>query len=354
MKKIEKSKMRRFLAFLCTMILLTSTLTVAAGALFPAEEEIGSVEDGETVLIKRAGAEEISLLNDLNVEIIDRYNNYVLVEVGEDDIDTLKQAGLRVNTLPNQSRISVNGHVLDTSEGELKSPFETAEKGEQIASDLKIDSYEAGEEGVYIVNMIGPINPEWREKLEAQGIEIVNAIPNYAYEVTMTPEQAEEVEDRFFVDWVDVYQPSYKVHPKTETGAVTVRTTPGAGIDSVAQIEKKLNGAAVEDLQEEGYRLTGQIETEGDIEELAMMNDVYYILPFVQPEIQAEMSIQLIGGGQWFMDDEYDKNTGLSPEPREGDPEQPYRKHGDYGAYMNQLGYTGEGITITTADTGIG
>ncbi|MEF8832570.1 MAG: hypothetical protein V5A66_03505, partial [Candidatus Thermoplasmatota archaeon] len=214
MKKIEKSKMRRFLAFLCTMILLTSTLTVAAGALFPAEEEIGSVEDGETVLIKRAGAEEISLLNDLNVEIIDRYNNYVLVEVGEDDIDTLKQAGLRVNTLPNQSRISVKGHVLDTSEGELKSPFETAEKGEQIASDLEIDSYEAGEEGVYIVNMIGPINPEWREKLEAQGIEIVNAIPNYAYEVTMTPEQAEEVEDRFFVDWVDVYQPSYKVHPK--------------------------------------------------------------------------------------------------------------------------------------------
>lgn len=342
-----------------TLILLTSTFMVVAGTLNPGEEKIGSTEDGEIVLIERAGTEEFSLLDDMNVDIVDRYNNYVLVEVEKEDIETLEREGLQVNTLPNQSMISVKGNVLDLNDGELNRPFETVEKNEHIASDLEIDSYESGEEGIYLVNMLGPINPEWREAIEDIGANVFNYQPNYAYEVIMTPEQAEEVEDFDFVDWVGIYQPEFKMHSEIDEALdkempLNIRLRPGFDASTLNMIEAEADVLGLEDLREDGSRVTVDIESMDDVEDLALENDVYYISPYVEPELHAEMDIQLIGGGLWFMDDEYDRRDDLTPPPREGDPQEPYRKHGDYGAYINQLGYYGEDVTVAVADTGVG
>jgi len=354
---MEKDKMYKFLAFWSTMILVLSVITVAAGAFVP-DDELDS-EIGDVVLVERTGTEEISMLNDMDVEIVDRYGMYTLIDIGEESIETLERSGLEVNTLPHQSEINVKGNTIDVTEEDGGLPIESAVEEDTIGSDLEIDGYESGEEGIYLINTLGPINPEWVDTLEDEGVEIINYVPNYAYEVEMTPEQAEDVEDLFFVDWVGIYQPSYKLYPRLDEALdrdipVTVNLRPGYDSTTLRLLESQLNVLSAESHPENGAILTVDVNSEEMLEDLAMKNDVYHISPFVEPELHAEMETQMAGGGLWFMDDEYETNTTLDPEPREGDPQEPYRKHGDYGAYINQIGYKGEGVTITTADTGIG
>ncbi len=340
--KEEKSNVERFLIVFCAMVLVMSVFTVAAGAFMPDNFE------GDIVLIEHAGTEEIQLMENMDLRILDTYGSNVLIEVEEETIPMLEQNGLRVNTLPGRTEISVKGHHIDITEGEP-----------ELESDLQIDGYGEGEEGMYLVHMLGPVNPEWRINLERVGVEIINYVPNYAYEVVMTPELADEVEDLFFVDWVGIYQPEYKLHSRLNEALdidmpINVRLRPGYDIDSLIFLESDFEVISVEDLRENGMRIVLDIDSESELEDLAMMNDVYFISPYVEPELHAEMDIQLIGGGLWFMDDEYPTNEDLTPPPRQGDPQEPYRLHGDFGAYINQLGYSGEGSTVAVADTGIG
>ncbi|MGV9141726.1 MAG: hypothetical protein ACOC1X_02200 [Promethearchaeota archaeon] len=86
---MKKTKMYKFLVFWCTMILVFSVTTVAAGAFIP-DDEVDS-ESGDVVLIERAGTEEISLLNEMDVEIIDRYGNYVLLDIRQESVENLER-----------------------------------------------------------------------------------------------------------------------------------------------------------------------------------------------------------------------------------------------------------------------
>ncbi|MFP3871481.1 MAG: InlB B-repeat-containing protein [Candidatus Natronoplasma sp.] len=337
---------------------LVIALVLVVGTVVPGMMVLGSGERGEglpfetandgdkLVLVYAWNEEDIEEIGQ-HGEIIDHYGRNVLIETNPRGVRELDSA-YQIDRLKHRNEVSVKGHRIDTTRGLSK-----------LDSELKIEDYESGTEGLYVVDMIGPINPEWREQLVEEGVDIVNYQPNYAYEVVMTPEQAEDVRDLFFVDWVGIYQPEFKLHSRLDEALdkdmpVNVRLRPGFETNSLMQIESEFEVLGAEDLRENGFKLIVDVNSEKELEDLAVMNDVYYVSPYVEPELNAEMSIQLIGGGQWFMDDEYETRTDLSPEPREGDPQEPYREHGDYGAYMNQLGYTGEGLTITTADTGVG
>ncbi len=346
--KIEK--IRKYEAFLSAVILVLSTLVVAGGAF--AQEDAGRrfevTSSHDIVMIERVNVRDISILNRMGVEIIDRYGENALVALDGVSVYQLEQKGLRVNTLPGRNEIHVKGHLIEVDKGEP-----------ELDPSLRIDGYESGEEGLYLIHMLGPVNPLWRATLESEGVQIVNYVPNYAYEVVMTPEIAAEVEDLFFVDWVGIYQPEYKLHSSLEDALdmglpVNIRLRPGFDRSSLIRIDTRFPILVTEDYGDMGYRIVTLLESMDQLKDLAMINDVYFISPYIEPELHAEMDIQLIGGGLWFMDDEYPLNEDLVPPPREGDPEIPYRLHGDFGAYINQLGYSGAGITITTADTGIG
>ncbi|MEF8874819.1 MAG: S8 family serine peptidase, partial [Candidatus Thermoplasmatota archaeon] len=292
-------------------------------------------EDEQIILVKAGGEEERTLLDEMDLNVIDTYNDFALVEAGESTMKSLKSHGLRVNSLPSRTELSVKGHTFDVDQG--RPELDTA---------LTMENYESGTEGTYIIHMLGPVNPGWRESLEEKGADIINYVPNYAYEVRMTPEIAEDIEDLFFVDWVGIYQPEYKIQPslseidedKLAVNVEFIQNPDPRTIDTIRSkfaVNKSLNDG------NRGY-LTVDVTSEGEIEELALMNDVYFISRYVEPELHSEVDSQMIGGGAWFMDDEHD------------DPTRPYRKHGDFGAYINQIGYTGKNVTIAVADTGIG
>ncbi|MBS3815950.1 MAG: S8 family serine peptidase [Candidatus Thermoplasmatota archaeon] len=323
-------------ALFAIAILFFSVLSVAGGAL--ANSRPSKEEETEIVLLDTE-TEDISQINSMGPDVLERYGNRALVEGTEEEIDDLAERGMIYNTLPDRTKVSVKGHTFDIEKGNGK-----------IDPSLQIDDYEPETEGLYIVHFLGPVNPEWRAGLEDKGVNIVNSVPNYAYEVSMTPEEAEEVESLDYVDWVGIYQPAYKLHSDVRPGVVDVTLRPNAERKRVKKLKSDLKILGSEDL-EEGHRLILKADSEKELYDLAKMNDVYYISPHLEPQLHGEMDSQIIGGGCWFMDDEYAHSGG---DQREGNPDIPYRNHGDHGAYINQIGYTGEGVTVSPADTGLG
>ena len=266
-----------------------------------------SYSDGETdiVLIRINGLSDTLIIRNVEANIIDRYGRYALVEADTSAVNRMENLGLSVDRMPDRNVLSIKGHLFDLTEGMPDFPAE-----------LTADGYAPGEEGLYIVHMIGPVNPEWRVSLEEAGVDIINYQPNYAYEVWMTPEIAEEVEDLFFVNWVGVYQPGFKIANGIDPGM----------IDLVFY---------------NGDRAIVEIQNENSLIELANMNDVYYISQYIEPQLYDEMATQTIGGGLWVFDDDNNPDTA-------------YRAYGNYGSYANQIGYDGAGIVTAVADTGLG
>jgi len=345
-----EKKLRKVLSVLLIAVILVIGTAIPAMLLMSDDSEAAFFEtanDGERVVMVRLDTDQNLRELVQYGEIIDHYGQNVLLRTTSRGVEEL-HTQYDIQRLHNRNELSIKGNTFDTSRGVP-----------EFNSELIIDEYEPGTEGLYIVDMIGPVNPEWRAEIEKTGADVINYQPNYAYEVVMTPEQADNIEDFEFVEWVGVYQPEFKLHNQLGEALeldmpVNVRLTPGFEETTLNSINSELNVLGVEDLQDNGYRLTITARSIEELEELATDPDVYHISPYVEPELYAEMDIQLIGGGQWFMDDEYPTNDDLTPPPRQGDPQEPYRLHGDYGAYLNQLGYSGEGITISTADTGIG
>ncbi|MBS3816927.1 MAG: S8 family serine peptidase [Candidatus Thermoplasmatota archaeon] len=372
---MKKALAKVFVSF-CIALLIISGLGGMASAFGQSENS-----EDKIVQVRIAGSEDVSALNELNVDVLERYEKYGLIEADENTIEELNAMGFRVNELPARTEISVKGHYFDVQEGEP-----------DLDSEMTKTGYRSGTEGLYVVHMIGPVHPEWRNTLEEKGVEIINSIPNYAYEVSMTPEEAEEVESLDFVDWTGIYHPAYKLHQRLEdypveiniesefyqkalknippTGKlldserlddgsykltldvpVDVKLKPDFEKESLKQIHADRRVIATEKLKEGGRRLTVNVESERDLKDLTKMNDVYYISPHLEPQLHGEMDSQMIGGGAWFMDDYSEPVDGPW---REGNPNEAYRKYQDYGAYINQIGYTGEDVTITIADTGMG
>ncbi len=320
-----KSNSVKILTTFCILLLVISSFSVAAGALVPEDEQnekIMLIEDKNLEDVKQLGQKE-------EIEIIESYRDGILVRVKEESIMTLREKGWQLDELPGRTEISIKGNTFDIKEKETENNRE-----------LHIDDYESGDKGIYLVHMLGPVKPEWRNTLEKKGANVLNYVPNYAYEVIMTPEQSENIEELSFVDWVGIYQPEYKLDHEVKPESVNVHLRPDLETKDVIDLQGFKN------LKTQQFRgknkFTIEVNSIRELHELAKMNEVYYISPNVEPNLHAEMDTQTIGGGLWFMDDGY------------GHPSIPYRKHGDYGAYINQIGYTGEDNTIAVADSGIG
>ncbi|MFP4001174.1 MAG: S8 family serine peptidase [Thermoplasmata archaeon] len=265
----------------------------------------------------------------LNLEPIEEYGEYTLVRTDQKGIGRLKEEGVAIDELQGRTEISVKGHT-----------FDVFDERPDLDPDLMIHDYGRGQEGLYIVHMLGPVNPGWRRTLEEKGVDIINYVPNYAYEVKMTPEEAKRVEDLFFVDWVGIYQPGFKLTEDVEPGLVDVKLAEKAGRETLNKIRSKAEFLSITDLTEKRASLTAEVRTEKDLSELAHMNEVYHISNHAENKLHDEVATQIIGGGAWIWDPDDDPST-------------PYRGYSDHGALVNQLGWTGINETVAVADTGI-
>ncbi len=320
----------KFTTLIIVSILLISILFVPTNSSHLYDDEKG---EKEIVLVDISKEELNDFSSYENFDIIQQYSdgNKFLVETIEDHITDLKQEGYNVNDLPNRTEISVKGHTFDIFEDEPP-----------IDPELKLEDYSSRERGLYLVHMLGPIHADWKETLREHGIEIINYVPNYAYVVKMCTEHVEKIEELPFVDWVDIYHPGFKVPENLESEEMKVRLAPGYEQNSIDKIHSISEVEYQQKIGLEEKLLSINTTSRNELEDIAKIPDVYFLYNNPKPELHSEVNSQIIGGGAWIMDDQHD------------DPYQPYRKHGDYGSYINQLGYSGEGVTIAVVDTGIG
>ncbi len=314
-------------SILCITVLVISIFTLVGHAEVEPEDQTRDI-----VLITEDIESSRMKIDDIDMEIIDEYGEFTLVDIDVEDIEKLREKEIRFEELHGRTEISVKGHTFDIFEEEP-----------DLDEELMIDEYQSGEEGLYLVHMLGPINPEWVQELKNKDVDIINYIPNYAYEVKMTPEQAEDVEELFFVDWVDIYHPGFKLSEGLETGSVEISLVRDAERKTINRIDSITESIGSADLLERNSKLTAEVDNEEDLVELAHLEDVYHISNRVEKTLDDEVATQIISGGSWIWD------------PDE-DPYSPWRGEDDefdYGSHVNQLGWSGEDEVIAVADTGI-
>jgi len=192
---MHKIKTKAFLAVLASTVLLVSVFS--AGVVFSAEE----TEDDTYILVYKRGPgfNTDYFRNEDGYELIEEYDSYILVETSEENIGLLKTQGYVVERLDNRDHVGLQSYSFRTREGEPDIPEE-----------LKIESYPEDGSGYYIVQFIGPIREEWKERLEDEGVVLHEFRQRFNFIVEMDAETKRDVEEFDFVNWVGIYQPAYR------------------------------------------------------------------------------------------------------------------------------------------------
>ena len=208
--------------------------------------------------------------------------------------------------------------------------FDTLYGEPQIPDELKIEAYPSGTTGYYIVQFQGAIDGNWIQELKQEGVGFYGYIPNYAYIVAMDETQRDIVYEKPYVRWTGIYQPGYKISPniclnieQDIDATILIIKTPDIE-DTVNQIIG-LASEIYAQWDNSFYRgLRVKINTR-DIPTVGQIYPVYWIEPYILPEMLDEVSTE-ITGGNW--------TAGA-------------------GSYVNSLGFDGTGIVVSIADTGI-
>jgi len=333
--KIPYVEKGRYFTKILTLVLVFSLLLGSIGFCHSFISSGESPEKTEMVLARGVeGSGNIS--SEEGVErVVDEYGSYALIEIVESDYNRLEEI-YDIDRLEDRNELTINSHNFNTAEKRLDEP----------------PTFEKNEKGLFIVDMVAPVNPEWREKLESLNVEVISYQPNYAYEVRTTAEKAEQIEEFEFVDSVLIYPPSLKMRDDIGAGSVEIDVFHEDRYEIFKEMEELTEVSAIETSTGNHHRVIAEVEEE-ELDSIARNKDVYRIRQTSSKEsvLHSEIDSQLVGGGAWFMDDHSDPVEGPW---REGYPSDPYRKYGDHGAYVNQLGYTGKNVTIAIADSGIG
>ncbi len=100
--------------------------------------------------------------------------------------------------------------------------------------------FAAGSQKYYVVQFAGPVQQEWKDAISAQGAEILEYIPDFAFKVRMNPSIANRVQRLHFVSAAVPFQPEFKlgkdVKQGSETNVYLVRIEKGSNVGEVRSL----------------------------------------------------------------------------------------------------------------------
>ncbi|HEX9766502.1 MAG TPA: S8 family serine peptidase, partial [Nitriliruptorales bacterium] len=195
----------------------------------------------------------------------------------------------------------------------LKADTFRPQRGEQpdIAPGLTRADYARGESGYYLVQFDQtPVTDAKKAAVQATGATLVAYVPDAAFKVRMTPEQAERVEALPEVGWVGIHHPAYKLAPTTSRGAPTLyRVVIERDADAGATTrEVERTGARIDRAQGRFLRV---VADEAQLERTAHVLGVAWIEPFVLHEKHNEYGAGAIVGGSTANASGYDGSTQI-------------------------------------------
>ncbi|MEM8859807.1 MAG: S8 family serine peptidase, partial [Chloroflexota bacterium] len=163
----------------------------------------------------------------------------------------------------------------------------------------------------WIVQFNGPIQAEWKAKMEQMGVHIGGYIPDYAFRVRMTADQATELISNDEVAWVGQFLPNYKIQPglvqDSAIRAYKVTVDP-AFSDSVSAI---LIRSGVQILRADSTELW-VLANQGTVQTIAGLTDVTWISNLALNQKHNEIGAGVIVGADVANSNGYDGSTQIA------------------------------------------
>ena len=219
-KKMADRTFKKVLAVsLCIVMALSGGMILWNGS-------VDENEDTTPAIVYLRSPRDVQLLDDMGVDIVEPYGGFVIAKLEESQKRLLEYRGLSVEAQEDLHTIALEGYTIDTRKGTPSIP-----------ADLYIEAYPNGGAGRYIVQFIGPVKEEWTRTVTNLGGQVGNYLPNNAFVVYMNDRTKSIVSELRFVQWVDIFQPAYKVRTKLwdmgDAIDVKIITYEGRSVNSV-------------------------------------------------------------------------------------------------------------------------
>lgn len=181
----------------------------------------------------------------------------------------------------------------------------------EVAPGLRVAEYAAGQRGTYLVQFSGPVEQAWKDALTAQGVEVLDYIPENTFKVRMNPAQARLAAGLANVAWVGVFQPAYKLSPALRReGNQLLRVSLERGVDA-AQAAAAVAGTGAQVIgAADGALLVGADAAQVDA--LARLLEVRWVESYVLPEKHNEYGGGAILGAITVNNNGYDGSSQIA------------------------------------------
>ncbi|MEM3396507.1 MAG: S8 family serine peptidase [Thermoplasmata archaeon] len=252
------------------------------------------------VVYVSANPMQIQMLEKSGIHILEKYDNYILVEVTGEEKAVLEKNRFEVANVDNA--ILLRNYQFDPLQGESGL--------QNVGSDVKI------------VQFIGPVKDSWKTALVNLGCEIYWYVPNNAFLVKVPSSSLSLVKKLSFVRWVGEYLPAYKVDTALSgmgEAKVSISLLEPEALGGVMSV---INSYGGEVIKASSTRVIAKLSQAG-IRAVAELAGVEFVSPYYEMKI-------LNNNAQWIT------QTGISEN----------RKIWDKGIH-------GEGQIVGESDTGI-
>lgn len=201
----------------------------------------------------------------------------------------------------------------------------TPDKKEAAAA--KAQSSEEPVQGLFLIQFEGAITDAQREELLRLNVELVQPVPEDSFVARISGARIGTLRGLSYVHWVGPLRAEHKIHGKLsglkEKRAVSFLVAPNARAAEVAFLKKRIPGLQSSQPTMAGTVLHGWIDG-NQLNALSKSHAVLWIEPATKPKLFDEMSAEIVAG----------------------ELEEP-------GAYVPSLGFTGTGVTVAVADSGL-
>ncbi|NOX63625.1 MAG: S8 family serine peptidase [Chloroflexi bacterium] len=172
-------------------------------------------------------------------------------------------------------------------------------------------------DALYLVQFVGPVRPEWKAAVQAQGARFYDYIPENAFIARLDDATPDAIRAMPFVRWVGPFLPAYRLAPELSAPS-TEDMDASAPLTLTVQLLPDANMAA---LEERVIALGGRVLLSGNaglaqyarlllprdrIAALASTPNVVWIEPYFTPELYND-----VGGGQIMHANQVRADLGL-------------------------------------------
>jgi len=187
--------------------------------------------------------------------------------------------------------------------------------------------------GLFLIQFTDPLQSAWRGQLSAMRVSLLRYVPDDAFVARFDNVSPSEVRKLSFVKWTGAYRVDHKMHPAVlrqargrsadDEGSISVLVSPDAQPQEIAQVRRFLLKVDHESATRFGTILQGRL-VPATLDALAQSPAVLWIEPAPKIKLFDEVASKIVAG--------------------DGGP----------NVLLTQsLGYTGSGVTVAVADTGL-